>query len=167
MPSSSQRAVECALSAKRDTVHKGNDVHIRKGDGRRNSIVELPSKRVGRFGIEARLILQVMDGQAARKYQNTFISTCGISEVPRVQYDITAETHRSFVIALPSDQLRSGLNDPSIDACTMGTLRKSSPNIRRKGMKTPWSKPGPSKPRPSLPRASSFDVRRARISAYR
>jgi hypothetical protein len=63
--------------------------------------------------------------------------------------------------------LRSGLNDPSIDASTMGTLRKSSPNMRRNGTKTPWSKPGPWKPRPSLPRASSFDVRRARISAYR
>jgi hypothetical protein len=62
----------------------------------------------------------------------------GISEVlSRLRYRYHAETHRSLVIALPSDQLRSGLNDPSIDACTMGTLRKSSPNIRRKGMKTP------------------------------
>jgi hypothetical protein len=51
--------------------------------------------------------------------------------------------NRSLVTALPRDQLRSGLNDPSIDACTMGTLRKSSPNIRRKGTKTPWSRPGP------------------------
>jgi hypothetical protein len=31
-------------------------------------------------------------------------------------------THRRLVIALPSVQLASGLNDPSIEACTMGTL---------------------------------------------
>jgi len=48
------------------------NAHIRKGNGRRNSIVELPSKRLGRFGSEARSILQVMDGQTAGKDQYTF-----------------------------------------------------------------------------------------------
>jgi hypothetical protein len=69
-------------------------------------------------------------------------------------------------MAFPRAQLPSGLNDPSIEACTMGTLRKSSPNMRLNGTKTPWSKPGPSKPRPSRPRVSSFAVKRARIPAY-
>jgi hypothetical protein len=101
------------------------------------------------------------------KYGMASVNARGISYVLLVTIQYHAETHRSFLMALPSDQLRSGLNDPSIDACTMGTLRKSSPNIRRKGMKTPWSRPGPWKPRPSLPRDSSFDVKRARIPAYR
>jgi hypothetical protein len=77
----------------------------------------------------------------------------------------TTRTDLNSVTAFPIAQFFSGLKLASMDACTMGTLRNSSPNIRRKGTKTPWSRPGPENPRPSLPRDSDLGVVRAGIPA--
>jgi len=156
----------------------GGNAHIRDRYGRRNSIVELPHKWVGGLRNEARSVLQVVDGQTAGQDQDAFLPD-GRQDSDRrpVNTEMNTKnhrrvvksrcTHRSLAIALPRFQLLSGLNDPSIDACTIGTLRNSSPNMRRKGTKTPWSIPGPAKPRPSAPRTSSRVVKRARIPACR
>jgi hypothetical protein len=152
----------------------GENAHIRDRYGRRNSIVEVPHKWLGGLLSETRSILQVVNGQAAGQDQDAFLpngrqnsKTHSEHRDERKKPPTHIYTHRSLAIALPRFQLLSGLNDPSIDACTIGTLRTSSPNMRRKGTKTPWSKPGPAKPRPSAPRTSSRVVKRARIPAYR
>ena len=48
----------------------------------------------------------------------------------------------------------------------MGISVNSSLNIMRKGMKTPWSSPGPKNPRPSSPRVSRTDVTLAACPAF-
>lgn len=153
----------------------GENAHIRDRHGRRNSIVELPHEWVGGLRKQARSVLQVVNGQTAGQDQDALLPND--SETRPVSTEMNTKhhrrivksrcTHRSLAIALPRFQLLSGLNDPSIDACTIGTLRNPSPNMRRKGTKTPWSMPGPAKPRPSAPRTSSRVVKRARIPACR
>ena len=53
-----------------------------------------------------------------------------------------------------------------METCTIGISVNSSPNIIRKGMKTPWSSPGPENPRPSSPRGSWIDVTLAACPAF-
>jgi len=57
---------------------------IRDRNGRRNSVVELPNKRVGDVGDEARSVLQIVNGQTTGYDQDTFLPEFGdrLSECP-------------------------------------------------------------------------------------
>lgn len=51
--------------------------------------------------------------------------------------------HLNADTALPTCQFFSGLILASIETWTMGMSRYSFPNMILKGIKTPWSSPGP------------------------
>ena len=108
-------------------------------------------------------VAQIMDRQPAWKYKNTLFSEIrGSVSLQRNKIYF----HLSWLTALPIAQFFSGSRLESMETCTMGISVNSSPNIIRKGMKTPWSNPGPEKPRPSSPRGSWTDVNLASCPAF-